>query len=156
MPADLTPTDAALLDRWAGALARLAEGPTEYGPHDVGALAATTERLVVENARLRSELAEALATLANERGEGEPPCEGWIPLLEVEGDIEEGNVCVTRWACAMADGIVCYAGVNAFVGGAWWALHRKVERRTVFLLTGDVDTVRNAMRAASAAKGGAR
>lgn len=105
---------------------------------------------------LRAELAEALATLANERGEGEPPCEGWIPLLEVEGDIEEGNVCVTRWACAMADGIVCYAGVNAFVGGAWWALHRKVERRTVFLLTGDVDTVRNAMRAASAAKGGAR
>ena len=28
--------------------------------------------------RLRAELAEALATLANERGEGEPPEEGWV------------------------------------------------------------------------------
>ena len=74
-----------ILARWSGALALLAGGPTGYGPHDVEALAAATERVVAENARLRADLAEALATLANERGEGEPPEEGFVFLGNAGG-----------------------------------------------------------------------
>ena len=53
----------AILTRWSGALAALAEGPTGYGDHDVEALAATTERLAAEVVRLRQALdaAEAIA-----------------------------------------------------------------------------------------------
>lgn len=148
MPADLSPIDAALLDRWAGALARLAEGPTEYGPHDVEALAATTERMVVENARLKADLAEALATLANERGEGEPPCEGWSLYESVVGR----GLAWVGWHSEY--GIV----VRTLAGWHWRSVHHpdQVYHRGEYVYSGVAATARAAIRDASAAKGGAR
>ena len=123
--------------------------PGGKGPADLVA------EKVDEIDRLRVDLAEAEATILNERGEGGPPEEGWVPFFEVDGEVEDATVCVTRWRVDMDGGLVCYAGVDAFQGGAWWAIHRKVDRRTVFLRSGDADTLRAAMRAATAsAKGG--
>lgn len=123
--------------------------------HEAAALERLHDGAVAERDRLRAELAEAEATILNERGEGEAPCEGWVPFFEVDGEVEDATVCITRWMCKMDGGLVCYAGVNAFQGGAWWAVNRKVDRRTVFLRSGDEDTVRVAMRAATVAvKGG--
>lgn len=129
MPADLTPTDAALLDRWAGALARLAEGPTEYGPHDVGALA-------VENARLKAELAEALATLANERGEGEPP----DPSFKWRAG---------RWVSDTIGAQIVRGERGWHVEDLWYDAHVQHSEPAH-------PSARVAMIAASAAKGGAR
>ena len=126
-----------ILARWSGALALLAGGPTGYGPHDVEALAAATERVVAENARLRADLAEALATLANERGEGEPPEEGWR------------SVSSTNWTRGVG-GTPGYASVSRGTPKAFpWTWYTGGHE-------GHAPTARAAMRAASAAAKGER
>lgn len=91
-----------------------------------------------EIARLKAELAEALATLANERGEGEPPCEGW-----------RWNPHARFWHCGTA--AVFWAD---YARVWWWDDYPTIGRSPGS--RGPHKTARAAIRDASAAKGGAR
>jgi hypothetical protein len=57
-------------ERWATMLARLAEGPAAYGPHDVEALCEALQRVVAERDRLAR-------VLAVEQGDKSQVPDGW-------------------------------------------------------------------------------
>lgn len=102
---------------------------------------------------LCDELDELRATLANERGEGEPPGEGWEPCLEGERhDNPDGSEdIVTRWFKPLP-GLWLYAGTSAAEHGWWWSvLGRTSEGRRVCMARGNAPTAREAMRAAMTA-----
>jgi hypothetical protein len=65
--------------------------------------------------RLTAALAEAEATIANERGEGEPPGPGWV-WAEGAWDHERGTVVGRdeddRWCFAASDGVYLYPEPN--------------------------------------------
>ena len=92
---------------------------------------ATELLLLARNAELEAANAELLATLANERGEGEPPCEGWKWEPEESG-----------WAL-WKDGGGFY--VTRTPDGWTWDADRMRSG------TPHYDTARDAMRAASGA-----
>ena len=122
----------------------------------------TLTEAITEINRLRSELAEALATLANERGEGEPPCEGWSPMRVSErdaGEYSSPDDSVVMWGMTDAPAHRCaYVGTNAQPGDRWWwAVHVGATPRGVVLATGRAPTARAAIRASAAAvKDGAK
>jgi hypothetical protein len=62
--------DHGVTERWATVLARLAEGPAAYGPHDVEALCDALQRVVAERDRL-------LRVLAVEQGDRSQFPPGW-------------------------------------------------------------------------------
>jgi len=66
-----------LTTRWAGVLARLAEGPADYGPHDTEQVCAALERVCDERDRLRR-------VLAGETGDADTIGGGW--LCDLVGD----------------------------------------------------------------------
>ena len=62
--------DHGVTERWATVLARLAEGPAAYGPHDVEALCDALQRVVAERDRLAR-------VLAVEQGDASQAPPGW-------------------------------------------------------------------------------
>ena len=113
-------------------------------------------------AALRERIAELEATLANERGEGEPPSEGWA-----RNDIDpkrEGVAWYVRWE---ADGSEPQEDDTEQTRVAWvrrtegcmiewmWEIEKSVGRMSdPMLASGRAPTARAAMIAADAARGG--
>ena len=86
--------------------------------------------------RLRAENAELLATLANERGEGEAPCEGWVYFARME-----------RWQAP--HGVVARLTSGQMANAGWKAPYAWERWDTPEVQRGCADSFRAAMRAAS-------
>jgi hypothetical protein len=89
-------------------------------------------------AELDAANAELLATLANERGEGEPPCEGWgyFPRMD-------------RWQAP--HGVAARLTSGQMVNAGWKAPYAWERWDTEEVQRGCANTFRDAMRAASGA-----
>lgn len=128
--------------------------------HDIGsddphvAAEGAVAGLAMEADSLRAELAESLATIANERGEGEPPVEGWF-----RNDFDRGVISWTLYLDAdmnpvdTPDGIVerwvLWAILTRATGKIEWNVDECEEGITV--MRGESSSLRSAMRAAYAA-----
>ena len=135
------------------------------GERGSGCAAAMRERIAAleeERDAALARVAELEATLANERGEGEPPSEGWA-----RNDIDpkrEGVAWYVRWE---ADGSEPQDDDTEQTRVAWvrrtegcmiewmWEIEKSVGRMSdPMLASGRAPTARDAMIAADAARGG--
>lgn len=109
-------------------------------------------RLLAEVDRLTAERDELAATLANERGEGEPPVPGWTSCRSRYDDGSRNGTPRIEWYCN--EGRV----VRALNGWHWAScLHEDmVYHRGEFTRSGTAPTAREAIRLASDAARGAK
>ena len=106
---------------------------------------------------LQDEVAELRATLANERGEGEPPGEGWS-----RNDFDRKHVGIAWYRPSMADGSMPAEDVTDYPLVMWvyreppsrlwrWEVERDGVGIGTFEAEGTAPTAREAMRAADKA-----
>ena len=102
-----------------------------HAREDVPRLLAEVDRLTAERDEAWREAAELRATLENERGEGEPPCEGW--------EFFPGG---PSWHCAPGTWVRPVPEMG-------WCWYTYAEDESTIAARGEAKTARAAMRAAS-------
>ena len=150
MPADLTPAEIEAMRLRASGEPPWSALPPHTPLEDD--LSADVMRLLAVVDALTARLAEAEATLANERGEGEPPVPGWTSCRSRYDDGSRNGTPRIEWYCN--EGRV----VRALNGWHWAScLHEDmVYHRGEFTRSGTAPTAREAIRLASDAARGAK